>query len=432
GLSISARIVEAMSGSIQVHSTPGAGSTFTVRIPLVAARFDDSPPPAGQLVLAELPGHESDPLLAGLSDRGIHASIIDTPGTELTGKATVVVDARLAEGSSTWREWLGNLRASGHRTALVGRLEEIDSASLQDSLSGRLPLLERPLRVRHFVNCLRNPEVIAATRPASMQLGGYSILAVDDNEINRMVLVSLLENEGARVDCEASGADTLARLQHSPANYYDIVLTDIQMPAMDGYELTRRIHANHPALPVLGLTAHAGAETRARCLAAGILAHIPKPLALNVLITEIQLHSRHSATNLTASEPMPSPAPPAPPPADSPLPTGLIDWNALEIQFRGKTSFVTRLASKALTNYQASSVRLHAIAAGEGELSELSFVAHSIKGTAGTLKAAAVHELATSTDQAARDGAPASRQLAGQLAEQVDAMVRELEARLRE
>ena len=432
GLSISARIVEAMSGSIQVHSTPGAGSTFTVRIPLVAARFDDSPPPAGQLVLAGLPGHESGPLLAGLSDRGIHASIIDAPATELTGKATVVVDARLAEGSSTWREWLGNLRASGHRTALVGRLEEIDSASLQDSLSGRLPLLERPLRVRHFVNCLRNPEVIAATRPASMQLGGYSILAVDDNEINRMVLVSLLENEGARVDCEASGADTLARLQRSPANYYDIVLTDIQMPAMDGYELTRRIHANHPALPVLGLTAHAGAETRARCLAAGILAHIPKPLALNVLITEIQLHSRHSATNLTASEPMPSPAPPAPPPADSPLPTGLIDWNALEIQFRGKTSFVTRLASKALTNYQASSVRLHAIAAGEGELSELSFVAHSIKGTAGTLKAAAVHELATSTDQAARDGAPASRQLAGQLAEQVDAMVRELEARIRE
>jgi HPt (histidine-containing phosphotransfer) domain-containing protein len=109
----------------------------------------------------------------------------------------------------------------------------------------------------------------------------------------------------------------------------------------------------------------------------------------------------------------------------------MVDWCALEAQFRGKASFVTRLADKALTNYRASAIRLRALAAGEGELSELSFVAHSIKGTAGTLKATAVYELAAATDQAAREGTPASRTLAAELADQLDVLVLELEARVR-
>jgi signal transduction histidine kinase/CheY-like chemotaxis protein len=429
GLSISARIVTAMGGDIQVSSTPGVGSTFSVRIPLVAPRFDDAPAPATPIVLAGFPPDESGKLRDGLQARGIQVSLIDTPSLTLATDALVVVDARFTDSAPAWREWLGTLRASGQHTALAGRIEEIDGTGLPDKLNGRLPLIERPLRVRHFVDCLRAApsEAFDSATTASMPLAGYSVLAVDDNEINRMVLASLLKNEGARVDCTNSGAEALARLQHVGADHYDIILTDIQMPGMDGYELTRRIHEHHPALPILGLTAHADEETCASCLAAGMLAHIPKPISLDLLLTEICRHSRRPLAQHTGSATMPSIAPSA----DTTYPTSMVDWCALETQFRGKSSFVTKLADKALTNYRTSAVRLRELAAGEGELSELSFVAHSIKGTAGTLKAAAVHELAAATDQAAREGSSASRPLAAELADLLDGLVRELEARVR-
>jgi len=428
GLSISARIIAAMGGEIQVSSTPGVGSTFSVRIPLVAPRFDEDPTPAGPIVLAGFPPEESGMLTDGLKARGIQVSVVDAPGAALAAEALVIVDARFADGAPGWRDWLGTLRATGQHTALAGRIEEIDGAGLPRSLSGRLPLIERPLRVRHFVDCLRaSPSDAVSSAIASTDLAGYNVLAVDDNEINRMVLVSLLEHEGARVDCTNSGAATLARLLQVGAEHYDIILTDIQMPGMDGYELTRRIHEQYPALPILGLTAHADEETRVRCLAAGMLAHIPKPINLDLLITEVCRHSRRPSPPQTGRATMPATTLPS-----DATTTGMVDWSALEIQFRGKASFVSRLADKALTNYRTSAIRLRALAAGEGELSELSFLAHSIKGTAGTLKATAVYELAAATDQAAREGSPDSRSLAGELANQLDELMLELEVRVRD
>ena len=120
------------------------------------------------------------------------------------------------------------------------------------------------------------------------------------------------------------------------------------------------------------------------------------------------------------------PEAPAAKPADS---TGIVDWAALEVQFKGKTSFVTRIAGKALISYRSSVIQLRALAAGDGELSELSFVAHAIKGSAGTLKATQIYELAATTDMAARAGDANSRALAGELADALDGLIRELEIR---
>ncbi len=205
-----------------------------------------------------------------------------------------------------------------------------------------------------------------------------------------------------------------------------MAITDIQMPDMDGYALTGHLRALDPTLPVLGLTAHAGIEARDQCLAAGMLAHIPKPLDLNTLVTEILRHCRKQATHeITA---MSADTPDHTVPTSTPT-HGLIDWQGLETQFKGKTAFVTRLASRALANYRTSVVRLRALAAGEGDLSELSFIAHSLKGTAGSLKAQTIYELAAQTDLSARAADPASRVLASQLADGVDQMIVELEAR---
>lgn len=204
------------------------------------------------------------------------------------------------------------------------------------------------------------------------------------------------------------------------------------MPGMDGYELTRQLHAIDPTLPVLGLTAHAGAEAREQCLAAGMLAHIAKPIELDPLIKEILDHSRPPATANLAHAAAVEAAPAAMPQAPATQPagnTGLVDWAALEVQFKGKTSFVTRIAGRALVSYRNSASQLRSLAAGDGELSELSFVAHAIKGSAGTLKATQIYELAATTDMAARAGDANSRALAGELADALDGLIRELEIR---
>ncbi len=427
GLSISSQLVNAMGGDIVVTSTPGVGSSFDVRIPLIAAEPEPSPPP-GRIVLAGFPAKEIPNLVTEIEARGIPVLTLDAPSGTLPDDTLIVIDARVADQSLDWRKWIRQSRDEGRPMALAGRIDEIDMSGLADGLSGRLPLVERPLRARHLVECLRNVGAKQSNvyTPPESRLSGLTILAVDDNEINRSVLTDLLTQEGAQIDCLASGAEALARLQADGTMRYHVAITDIQMPGMDGYALTRRLHALDATLPVLGLTAHAGIEARDQSLAAGMLAHIPKPLELNTLVTEILRHCRKQATNETTAMPTDTPEHAVP----TTVPTqGLIDWQGLEIQFKGKTAFVTRLASRALANYRSSVVRLRALAAGEGDLSELSFLAHSLKGTASSLKAQAVYELAAETDMAARAADPDSRILAGRLADGVDRMIVELEAR---
>ncbi|MCK6374351.1 MAG: ATP-binding protein [Zoogloea sp.] len=427
GLSISSHLVKAMGGDIVVTSALGVGSSFDVRVPLVAAE-PEPPPPPGHIVLAGFPADEAADLVGQLEARGIPVITLDAPADTLPGDSLIVIDAGIADHSLDWRKWLRELRDEGRPLALAGRIDEIDMSGLADGLSGRLPLVERPLRARHLVDCLRNVGTIQSTAytPPEARLTGLTVLAVDDNEINRLVLTDLLTQEGARIDCFPSGAEALGWLEAEGTARYHLAITDIQMPGMDGYALTSRLHALDPTLPVLGLTAHAGAEAREQCLASGMLAHIPKPLDLNTLVTEILRHCRKQATTeITAMSPdTPERTVPTSAPTHS-----LIDWQGLETQFKGKTAFVTRLASRALANYRTSVVRLRALAAGEGDLSELSFIAHSLKGTAGSLKAQTIYELAAQTDMSARAADPASRALASQLADGVDQMIVELEAR---
>lgn len=122
---------------------------------------------------------------------------------------------------------------------------------------------------------------------------------------------------------------------------------------------------------------------------------------------------------------------PAPCGETSPVSEPLVDWLGLETQFRGKTHFVTGLAEKALKNYRVSAERLNQLAAGDGEYADIAFLAHSIKGTAGSLKAARVQALASATDLAARSAQPDSRSMAHELASLLEHLIAELEARVR-
>jgi len=134
---------------------------------------------------------------------------------------------------------------------------------------------------------------------AGNRLAGVRVLAAEDAEGNRLVLEHMLELEGAHVTFAEDGRQALDRLQERGADAYDVVLMDIQMPRMDGYEATRRIRSLAPELPVIGLTAHALLEERRRCLDAGMVEHLSKPVDLEDLVTAIRTHigARVAATS---------------------------------------------------------------------------------------------------------------------------------------
>ena len=112
---------------------------------------------------------------------------------------------------------------------------------------------------------------------AFQKLSGARILLVEDNEINRIVAKDLLEKLGISVDLAEHGAEALGKLALSN---YDGVLMDVQMPVMDGYQATRRLKesAALKSLPVIAMTANAMQEDREKCLRAGMVDFISKPI----------------------------------------------------------------------------------------------------------------------------------------------------------
>lgn len=129
--------------------------------------------------------------------------------------------------------------------------------------------------------------ILSAQATHGPRLTHLRVLAAEDMEVNRLVLEDLLVHEGAYVTFAENGQQALDLLEEMGMTAFDVVLMDVQMPVMDGLEATRRIREIAPALPVIGLTAHAMAEERERCLAAGMVERVTKPIETDELIQVI-------------------------------------------------------------------------------------------------------------------------------------------------
>lgn len=168
------------------------------------------------------------------------------------------------------------------------------SHDLARLMGGRITVQSQLGRGAKFVLRLPLPAAAAPDlepSPSSGQrLFGLRLLAAEDNEVNCMVLQSMLDLEGAQVVFVSNGleaVDAMKALQQGGPGF-DAVLMDVQMPVMDGLEATRRILALKLGVPVIGLTAHALPEERERCSAAGMVEHLAKPVELDELVAVVQ------------------------------------------------------------------------------------------------------------------------------------------------
>jgi hypothetical protein len=137
----------------------------------------------------------------------------------------------------------------------------------------------------------------AAAEPvlAEQSLAGLSVLVAEDNPLNQAMLSDTLTEAGARVTLVEDGRAAVEAVRNAGQDVFALVLMDVQMPEMNGYEATRQIHAFAPDLPVVGQTAHAFGEDREKCLAAGMLTHIAKPIDPDELVRQVLQYARRNA-----------------------------------------------------------------------------------------------------------------------------------------
>jgi signal transduction histidine kinase/CheY-like chemotaxis protein len=123
--------------------------------------------------------------------------------------------------------------------------------------------------------------------------GGRCVLLAEDVEINREIVVTLLEPAGLKIDCAENGKEAVRMFSETPEKY-DLILMDVQMPEMDGYEATRRIRAldipGAKTIPILAMTANVFREDVENCLEAGMNDHIGKPLDMDEVFRTLRKH----------------------------------------------------------------------------------------------------------------------------------------------
>ena len=131
-----------------------------------------------------------------------------------------------------------------------------------------------------------SPEALAEAEHAKLR--GRRILLAEDNDLNAEIAIELLGEKGLLIERAADGEECCTMLAQAPEGYYDLVLMDIQMPVMNGYEAATKIRgmadAKKAGIPIIAMTANAFTEDRQAALDAGMNAHVAKPIDMAVLL----------------------------------------------------------------------------------------------------------------------------------------------------
>jgi len=238
-------------------------------------------------------------------------------------------------------------------------------------------------------------------RPDNLRsLAGVEVLLVEDNTINQQVAREILESEGLVVSIAGNGQEAINALE---ARLFDIVLMDIQMPIMDGYEATRRIRAmgKYADLPIIAMTAHAMKGDREKCLDAGMNDHITKPIEMDQLFSLLNMWVPSEKTGKGTNPPEHKSPDISPEGIPEALP-GIYIESCLH-RIAGNRRLFKELLADFSRDYKDFCRKVRdALERGDNELALR--MAHTMKGVSGNLSATELHLLSAKLEKGIRKG----------------------------
>ncbi|MDR1082882.1 MAG: response regulator, partial [Coriobacteriales bacterium] len=174
---------------------------------------------------------------------------------------------------------------------------EWDEIKTEATDAGVDRFLQKPLSLSSIADCLNELFAASAIRQTEREaeqlpdLGSYRILLAEDMEVNREIVLALLEPTGLIIECAENGLEALQKYESDPARYA-LIFMDVQMPEMDGYEATQKIRAldtpKAKKVPIVAMTANVFREDVERCLNAGMNDHVGKPLDFPEVIAKLK------------------------------------------------------------------------------------------------------------------------------------------------
>jgi two-component system, sensor histidine kinase and response regulator len=397
GLSIVRRLAELMGGEAGVRSAPGQGSTFWVRVRIEAGEQPPQHPLIGRgrriLIVDDLAASRHS-LSKALQLFGYDSVAVEGVDAAL---ALLEKDSRfdlvLADEHMPMRsgmDLLAALRSSARFAALPLILLTLFGAERDAAVPEHRPsaIGLKPIRAAALASLVdqvltgKTPHANPAKAAAEIMptFRGSHVLLVEDNPVNQRVAQRMLQRLSAQVTVANNGEEALERLA---AARFDVVLMDCQMPVMDGFTATRRIReleqrSGAKRLPIIALTANVMSEDRENCVAAGMDAHLGKPIEPQQMIDTL---SRFLKEDIV-------------PPA--------IDLEALRQITGGDAEFERELAD----TFVASGDRALAEIIAALKVSDYDTVrkrAHALKGASANIHAVSLSSTASHLESAARE-----------------------------
>jgi CheY-like chemotaxis protein len=199
--------------------------------------------------------------------------------------------------------WIHN---RGDRKSVVIMISAAEWNMIEDEAkeAGVVKFLPKPLFQSSImdciIECLGKESIVAAERAdqdpsAEDHFEDFHMLLAEDVEINREIVLTLLEPTGLKIDCAENGSEAVKMFRSAP-DKYQLIFMDVQMPEMDGYEATRTIRSfDNPRakeIPIVAMTANVFREDVERCIASGMNDHVGKPLDINEVLNKLRRYLR--------------------------------------------------------------------------------------------------------------------------------------------
>lgn len=305
GMAITKRLTELFGGTISVESELGKGTAFRIRLPMEVISIPVSRGTCAGMKILVVDNDEisCEYLVQTLVELGGRAAWSDN-GAQAVEKVlqaqeegndfdVVLMDWEMPEMNGAQAARLIREKAKPDLAILM--MSAYDRGDIEEGLRGIKidGFLQKPLFYSTLCHGIRS--CLSQQREKGMEerylsFQGKRILVAEDNDLNREIAVELLNTMGAEVETAEDGAIAVEKFKKSAEGYYQLILMDIQMPNMNGYESTRQIRAlprRDAAVPIIAMTADAFAEDVEMAKRAGMNSHLPKPFQMDLLNKEI-------------------------------------------------------------------------------------------------------------------------------------------------